>query len=181
MDKQQLRKSAKEIRGSISLKQKLAYDEAIYKRIIESEAYKASKVIFIFVSFGSEITTHNIINKALDDNKVVCIPKIISKSEGMKACAIESLSELKPNKFGILEPVDTNNEVNSDKIDLAIVPGLFFDLNGGRIGYGAGYYDRFLKFVRKDTKKIGIAYDFQIIDKVPMDENDVYMDFIITN
>lgn len=181
MDKKALRDYARSLRESITNEQKKLYDEVIYNKVINSEEYFNSKVIFIFVSFGSEIDTHKIITKALEDNKIVCVPKVISKKEGMKAVAISSFQELERSKYGILEPREICNEIKPSSIDLVLVPGLLFDTVGGRIGYGAGYYDRFLKQLKRESKKIGIGYKLQLIDKVPMEEHDVFLDYIITN
>src|SRR3989338_3616519 len=92
-----------------------------------------------------------------------------------------SLKEFKPKTFGILEPKESyQREFNPDKLDIVIVPGIAFDKNGHRIGYGYGYYDRFLKTIRKETLKIGLAYDFQLIEKIPEERHDVPVDIILT-
>jgi 5-formyltetrahydrofolate cyclo-ligase len=181
MDKKALREYAKSLRESITYEQKKLYDETIFNKVIKSEEYKYSQIIFVFVSFGSEVDTHKIIIKALEDKKIVCVPKVINKKEGMKSVAITSIQELERSKYGILEPRDLNNEVNPSSIDLVLVPGLLFDTTGGRIGYGAGYYDKFLKLLTKESNIIGIGYKAQCIDKVPMEEHDVFLDYIITN
>jgi 5-formyltetrahydrofolate cyclo-ligase len=181
MDKKSLREYMKQLRNSTGDKQKQSYDEIIFKTLISDESYKAAQTIFVYVSFGSEVETHKVIEHALKHEKNVCVPKVINRNEGMKAIQIWSFEELKTSNYGILEPANINCEIKPENIDFVLAPGLLFDMNGGRLGYGAGYYDRFLKSVRKDCVKIGAAYHFQIVEHVPMEEHDVFLDRIITD
>jgi len=179
--KQQLRKYILEMRDRQSLEDRNRWDDAIFSKFIHSEYYKNSGVIFIFVSFRSEVDTHRIIKKALEDGKTVCVPRVISKKEGMKAFRINSIEGLKTSNYGILEPSLECEEIQADKIDLVVIPGAAFDKSGGRIGYGGGYYDMFLTGLRHDTKKIALAYDFQVLKHVPTEDHDIKIDGIITN
>ena len=90
---------------------------------------------------------------------------------------IENAEELHKGAYGILEP-STKRPVAENDIDVIIVPGLAFDRRGGRMGFGAGYYDRLL--IKTNAVKIGLCYDFQLMDSVPSEEHDVPMDYIIT-
>jgi 5-formyltetrahydrofolate cyclo-ligase len=170
-----------ENRNALGVDAKSKLDIKIFNRIVNSNFYKKANCIFTFVSFGSEIDTHVLIELAIGERKTVCVPKVISKEAGMKAVRINSFVELKPGRFGILEPGESCPEVPKQDIDLVLVPGLAFDRKGGRIGYGAGFYDRFLMDCRKTTLKVGVAYDFQVLSKVPTDELDVRLDAIVTN
>lgn len=181
MDKDELRNYIKGLRNSMPAVEKSKYDEIIYKKVISSEYYKRAKVLFIYVSFEKEVDTHRIINYSIANNKIVCVPKVINVSEGMKAVRISSMNELKKGHFGVLEPESFLNEVKPDEIDLIIIPGLAFDKSHGRIGYGRGYYDRFLKSSKKDAAKVGLGYHFQLISKVPMGDKDEPVDNIITD
>ncbi|MFL0267760.1 5-formyltetrahydrofolate cyclo-ligase [Candidatus Clostridium radicumherbarum] len=181
MDKKELREHMVNTRNSMSVENKAAKDRNIFNQVIMSKYYIEAETIMTYVSFGSEVDTLCIIKHALENNKIVCVPKIINVSQGMKAIKIQSLGDLIKNKIGILEPVSFDNEIESKDIDLFLVPGLAFDKSGGRIGYGAGYYDRFLKASMVSSVKIGLAYDSQLIDMVPMTENDVYMNIVMHN
>lgn len=181
MDKKELRQYIKDIRNNVSQEQKSYLDNLIFEKAINSDYYKSSDCIFIYVSFGNEVDTHRIINYSLANNKIICVPKVINKKEGMKAVRIQSLEELHLSSFGILEPKDLQNSVDPKEIDLLFIPGLAFDNKGGRIGYGAGYYDRFLKTVREDAYKVGLAYDFQIVSSVPMENYDTFIDNLIVS
>jgi 5-formyltetrahydrofolate cyclo-ligase len=181
MDKKELREHMKNKRNSMTVENKAAKDRNIFNQVIMSKYYIEAKTIMTYISFGSEVDTLCIIKHALDNNKIVCVPKIINVSHGMKAIKIENLGDLIKNKIGILEPVSFDNEIEAKDIDLFLVPGLAFDKSGGRIGYGAGYYDRFLKVSKVSSIKMGLTYDSQFTDRVPMTENDVYMNIIIHN
>ena len=129
----------------------------------------------VFGSFNSEGHTHEMIKDALR-NKTVIIPKV-AHSE-LEPSVIIDFDNLIPAKFGILEPIELM-KIAYKNIDLVLVPGIVFDKEGHRIGYGFGYYDKFLKKVPKAVK-VGLAFDFQIVDRIPAEEHDVPVDFIIT-
>lgn len=179
--KKAIRKTILNQRDNIETDIKEKWDNEIFLKVINSEAYKNANVIFVFVSFKSEVDTHKIITYALKDSKTICVPKINVSEKEMEIFKIESLGELKEGYYGILEPQENCPSVNSDEIDLILMPGAAFDKQGGRIGYGGGFYDRFLKRMNKKVDKIALAYDFQIIDKVPMEEFDIKINGIVTN
>ena len=180
--KTSLRKDMIALRDGVNIENLKEYSNTIFNKIISTEEYRNSEVIFIFVSFGSEVYTHNLITYSLNMGKRICVPKVISKKDGMKAIEIKSLEELTPSIYGILEPeIKESNIIDEKSIDLVIIPGVAFDKKGGRIGYGGGFYDRFLPLLRKDSKKIAIAYSFQIIEEVPREENDFLVPCIITD
>lgn len=157
------------------------WDDLIYQKFIKSTHYATSKVIFIFSSFRSEVDTHRIIIKAVQDGKVVGVPRVISKTEGMKVYRISCIEDLEPGYYGVLEPRHCCQEIQKEEIDLIVMPGAAFDTNGGRIGYGGGFYDKYLVGVPDRTIKLALAYSSQILDHVPMDENDMRVDLLITN
>ncbi|APM38869.1 5-formyltetrahydrofolate cyclo-ligase [Clostridium kluyveri] len=181
MNKFYIRKIMKEKRDNLCNLEKEKLDSIIFEKVIKSEEYNKAKSVFIFVSYKSEADTHNIIKAALKEGKLVCVPKVIYKNGYMEAVRIYDFNELKEGAYKILEPQNTNLKVEETSIDICYVPGLAFDKSGGRVGYGGGYYDRFLKKLRNDSKKIGLAYSFQILDKVPMGKYDVCMDGVISN
>jgi 5-formyltetrahydrofolate cyclo-ligase len=181
-------KRKKEIRNFIEEQRKIlkrdvkeAFDEQIFNKLIKSDEYKKAKTIFLYASFEGEVDTHRIIKHALADGKQICVPKILSKKEGMKAVIIESFNELKPSAYNILEPESFNKTIDEKNIDLILMPGVAFDNKGGRVGYGGAFYDRFLTKMKSDTLKIALAYDFQLLEEVPMDKHDKRIDGIITN
>jgi 5-formyltetrahydrofolate cyclo-ligase len=178
--KKDIREQIIEHRESVDLKIRNQWDEIIFNRFIYSESYKKAHTIFAFVSFRSEVDTHEIIKHAIQDEKTICVPRIQSKQKGIEIFKIEGFNQLKEGFFGILEPVESCLAVDSNKIDIILMPGVAFDRQGGRVGYGAGFYDRFLANIKKEVHKIALAYDFQVLDNVPMDEHDIRIDGIIT-
>lgn len=180
-NKKDIRRFVLEKRDKLEPDTKVELDKKIFSELINSEAYKNASVIFVFVSFKSEVDTHEIIKQALKDSKTICVPRINAKEREMEIFKINSLEELKEGYYGILEPGEDCPAVNGNNIDIVLMPGAAFDRQGGRIGYGGGFYDRFLSRMNKKVDKIALAYDFQILDRVPMDEFDVRVDGIVTN
>lgn len=181
LNKRVIRSSILEQREKINTSIRKEWDKNIFDLLINSEFYKNANVIFVFVSFKSEVDTHPIIEHALKNFKTIYVPKIQSKEKGMEIFKISSLEDLKTGYFDILEPKESCPVADSNNIDLILMPGVAFDLKGGRVGYGKGFYDVFLSRMSKKVNKIALAYDFQIVDKVPMDQFDVKIDGIVTN
>lgn len=179
-EKKNIRNQILQHRESLDLYTRSQWDESIYNKLINSEAYKRANTIFAFVSFKSEVDTHKIIRYALEDGKTICVPRIESKQKGLEIFKIEDFEQLKKGYFGILEPVESCPEADSKELDLILMPGVAFDRQGGRLGYGAAFYDRFLSKLDKKVDKIALAYHFQILDNIPMDEHDVRIDGVIT-
>ncbi len=150
---------------------------SIAEKLYSDYRLKKAETIFIFTSFGSEVDTHRIIEKLLSTGRSVCIPKIMRKHL-MAAVRIGSLEELRPNKFGILEPVE-GEKVDPQEIDLIVVPGVAFDRRGYRIGYGGGFYDAFMSKI-PGVDKIALAYDLQLIDRIDNEGWDIRVDTLIT-
>lgn len=179
--KKDFRKYVIERRDSLTIDVKNQYDDEIIAKLTASDEYICAETIFVFVSFGSEADTHRFIEKALKAGKTICVPKIRTKEQGIEVFKIDSLSDLCPGYYGILEPAEGCQPVASDSIDLILMPGVAFDRNGGRIGYGAGYYDRYLAKMTKMVSKIALCYNFQLFKNVPIDEFDIRIDGVITN
>ena len=173
--KNKIKESILEKRNSLPKKDIIEKSRKIEEKWIGLEQYKKSKTPMFFVSFKNEIDTHDLIKHALKE-KVVIVPKVTNKQ--IEPSVITDFDNLIEGKFGVLEPIEAMN-VPYKNIDLVLVPGIAFDLDGHRIGQGLGYYDNFLKKVPKAVK-IGLAFDFQIVDKIPNEEHDVAVDFIVT-
>jgi 5-formyltetrahydrofolate cyclo-ligase len=181
MTKKEIRKYILNMRDAVNAEQKEDWDSKIFTSLINSDFYRNANVIFAFVSFKSEVDTHRFINHAVRDNKVICVPRIKSKETGIEVFRIGNMEDLKTGYYGILEPKDSCLKVNDEDIDLILMPGVAFDREGGRVGYGAGFYDRYLAKLKEKADKIALAYHIQLLDKVPMDEFDVRIDGIITD
>lgn len=179
-----LRKEILKKRENIDIDNKEKMDKEIIKRFCESKYYKEAKRMFIYISYGTEINTKGIITKALNENKEIYVPRTEFHTRIMDAVEIISFDNLIESSYGILEPLKEEPEINPNELDLIVVPGVAFDRNGGRMGYGAGFYDRYFKKIQKENvkriTKIALAYDFQVVDKVPMNKQDIPVDYIIT-
>ena len=183
-DKKALRKEILAKRNIMDAIEKEEKDRKILDKFYESNYYREAKNIFIYISYDSEINTKGIIKKALRDNKKIYVPRTEFKTRLMDAVEITSLNNLIESEYGILEPSVEEPHIDPNEIDLIVVPGVAFDRNGGRMGYGAGFYDRYFKKINEDNMKkvikLALAYDFQILEKIPMNEQDVPVNYIIT-
>ena len=113
--------------------------------------------------------------------KIISFLSLLSVIVTMLPCGYamaEDTDDLKRNEYAILEPKE--RIINNKKIDVIILPGSVFDINGNRIGYGKGYYDKYIKSLNYNPLKIGVCYDFQLLDTIPTETHDVKMDIILT-
>lgn len=178
-DKKALRSSMKETLKNLDSSLKAKWVEQIHERLFSLEAWEKVKTIAVTVSFDFELDTHKIIQYAIKQGKIVAVPKCHPKDKRLDFRAITSFRDLETVYYGILEPkVNETRLIEKEEIDLIIVPGLIFDKEGYRVGFGGGYYDRFLKDV--DVLKVSQALDIQIHDRVPRQVYDVPVDFILT-
>ena len=125
----------------------------------------------------NEVETNSLISFIIKQRLTLFVPKVINNIE-MIAIKLDSLSDLEPDNIGILTP--KSGEILLEPIDIAITPGIGFTKTGGRIGYGRGYYDRWFSKNLVKTK-IGIAFEEQIVEKLPLEETDIPVDMLITD
>lgn len=181
MEKNIIRRETINKRNELTLEIKNKYDGLIFNKVINSDIYKSSKSIFIYISFGSEVYTKEIIKYALNDGKDIYVPKTDKLNKEMKAIRIHNLDNMIVDKWGILEPKDVDKNKIGKDFDLIIMPGVAFDRNGNRIGYGGGYYDKYISSINYKSIKLALAYDFQILNNIESEEHDIKVDFIITS
>lgn len=146
------------------------------KKILSLPEYKNAETVFVYLSFGSEVQTLGLVQTALKEKRVV-VPFCVDREGTMIACEIKSFDDLQAGMYNIPEPV--NPVEYKGKIDLGIIPGVAFSKDGVRLGYGKGYYDRFL--AKNKMFKVGLCHDELLFDKIPCGELDVRLDMIITN
>lgn len=179
-----LRKEILKKRENIDKVKKENMDTEILNSFYKSKYYNEAINIFIYISYGSEINTRDIINRALKEKKRIYVPRTEFKTRTMDAVEISSLDNLIESSYGILEPSKNEPCIDPNELDLIVVPGVAFDRNGGRMGYGAGFYDRYFSKINKNNigriTKLALAYDFQVTDEVPMGELDVPVDYVLT-
>lgn len=145
-------------------------------------AAKAVKVPFIYVSFRSEVFTQALIQERLAGGLAVAVPFTDIKYRRIAPFLIKDWHrDLKPGSYGILEPDPYRAElVSPEVLDVVITPGSVFDRHGGRYGYGGGYYDRFLSQDAPCAIRIGLAFQLQVMDMIPLEPHDQRLDVIIT-
>ena len=161
--KSELRKQVLHEMKAISQEQKPAIDQALTERLLHHPFYQEAKVIATYLSFPHEFQTQGLIEQALKDGKKVLIPKTYPK--GRMDFVVYEPQQLVKTSFGLLEPQGNLEVVDVSKIDLIHVPGLVFTTEGYRIGYGGGYYDRYLKHFSGHT--FSTIYPCQIRDFIP--------------
>lgn len=170
-EKKLLRQRMISMRDELDTMWKKEYDAAQAKAFLASRFYREAKSLMFNVSFGSEFNTIPLIQEALRNDKMVCVPKVHSKALGIIVYQINSINELVPGYQGILEPAKGAKLVSVLDVDTVVVPGLAFDGEGYRLGYGGGFYDRFLSMYC--LNKISFAYPFQMLNEIPKEKHDI--------
>jgi 5-formyltetrahydrofolate cyclo-ligase len=179
-EKKEIRKKVKQLLEQLTEKEKQAYSRAIAEKLYALSAWEKAKCIGITISRGNEVNTLPIIKKAWHEGKKVCVPRCNPAEKTMVFRELQSFEQLESVYFGLLEPIENmTTEVRAHDIDLMIVPGVCFSKDGYRIGYGGGYYDRYLPYFSQTT--VSLAYSMQIVDKVPTEPHDIPVQLIITN
>lgn len=179
-EKSYLRDYFKEKRSKLceDIERKNALDAEIQTRLIISPEYRKAKAVLVYLALPYEISTSMIIHAALTNNKIVALPVCINDGE-MVFRQITDLSGLRPGSYGILEPDESCPEYTPAEGDICVCPSLCCDMRGYRLGYGGGYYDRFLKSFK--GVKAALCYSESIIPSIEADEYDVGMDMIHTD
>lgn len=173
----ELREYYKQQRRTITEKEFQDGNEKICASLYCLKQYKEARTIMAYLSTDTEVSVDSFIEKALIDNKKVYVPYCVSYGM-MKAVRLMSLNEVEFGRYGIRIPIKYDEMIENDKIDLVVVPGVAFDKKGGRLGMGAGFYDRFIK---ENSFCIGVGWQVQIAqEELPMDKHDKFMDIIIS-
>ncbi|MBI4447383.1 5-formyltetrahydrofolate cyclo-ligase [Candidatus Woesearchaeota archaeon] len=177
VSKKQLRKKMLKKRNDLTLGEVEEKSRRIKKNLFTLEEFASAGKVAFYASFNNEVATYEMINDSLP-NKKVALPKVEPARKALEMHYITSLDNLKNGVYGISEPIK-GNKANLEEIDVIIVPGIAFDLDCNRLGYGKGYYDKLLQNFK--GVKIGLAYEFQLVEKIPTKKFDIPLDFIITD
>lgn len=178
------KETRKKILGKLKLQpesERLKKSLKIKELLFKTEVFKKAEVILFYLSFDGEVDTYSAIRDALKMGKIVAVPFLKRKSKDIFPCLIRSLSKssLKRGLYGISQPKRLY-PLDIERIDLVITPGIAFDQKGNRLGRGRGYYDRFLRRLASHTKKIALAFDFQILPRLSTEPQDSKVDRIIS-
>lgn len=164
-------------RDALGAAERAQADAAIRKRFTSLAEFKAARCVMLFASFRSEVDTNGIIADSLAAGKRVVLPKVLRGDGHLRLIEIKGLHDLAPGYMGIPEPQGAS-DVAPSELDLIAVPGAAFDTQGGRIGYGGGYYDRLL--TSTSARTVALAYETQMMDRVPREGHDVLIKAIVT-
>lgn len=175
--KKDIRAEVKKYRREASSEQILKNSEKICQTFLELPEYQTADVVFAYVDCKNEVQTKRVIEQCWADGKKVAVPKVLGKI--MKYYQISSYDDLEEGYFGIKEPKYESLEEMVCEDGLMILPGVAFDLQRHRVGYGGGFYDRYLE-EHPNMKKIAFAFEFQVYDKVPFETFDRQPEKIIT-
>ncbi len=178
MDKKCLRKELIIQRKHLDKDYRLKADQKIFENLVELDAYRLAETIFCFVSTEDEVNTFPIIEHALNSGKQVAVPKCMEKGI-MQAYLIRSFKDLESGKYGILEPASTCPLIEPENIDFSVVPCLSCNSDGYRIGYGGGFYDRYLTKVSGTSA--AICYKKMMMEEIPVEKYDVKADMVISD
>lgn len=176
MKKEDFRRLGKIKRKEMSGQEVLEKSKKAANIFLKSENYKKSKVIMLYYPLGNETDTSDILKNALLDGKTVLYPITDITTNKITPVIVNGKTNFSKGAYSVFEP--TEKTVYNGKIDVILVPGIVYDKNGWRIGFGKGCYDRFLE--NTDAVKIGFCYDFQIADKIDNDNFDIRMNFLVS-
>ena len=173
--KKDIRKRIFSRRKEASERELLENSRAVFRRVQGCEQYRKARTVYAYMDFNREVMTREFIRQVWADGKQVAVPKVHGKD--MTFYVLESFDQLEPGYFGIDEPV--RGKIADDEQALLIVPGVAFDLQRHRIGYGQGFYDRYLS-VHTNHSTIAVAFEFQVLEHVPSESTDICPQLLIT-
>lgn len=180
-DKQRIRREAHARRAALADKDSLS--GAICQRVLELPAVAGAHALLVYVDVRDEVRTRPLLRKLLGGPRQVVVPFV--DSDRLALFHLGSESELVAGAFGVPEPAadlrgQADRRVELRSIDAILTPGVAFDRCGARMGHGLGYYDRLLEAARDDCTLIGLAFECQLFDEIPVETHDVFMDYIVT-
>ena len=173
MDKKELRSHIKILKKQHSKESLLEQSKLILNKLENNKSFIEAKTVMLYSSLPDEVFTHDFLEKWRNEKKII-LPTVVG--DDIIPVELKRDTDFAIGDFNILEP---QNEPYDGSYDLIVVPGVAFDRNGNRIGRGKGYYDRFL-CNHLEVTRIGICFDFQLVDEVPTEDNDIKMDEIIS-
>ena len=175
MDKKELRRSIRERKRAMTEEEITARSEKLGELFTASEAYRSAKTIYGYLPYNQEVRTVPMLEQALKDGKRVAVPKVYG--DEMKFLYLEDLSAVAKGYAGIPEPI-ADEPVADDETALVLMPGLAFDPQGHRIGYGGGFYDKFLA-AEPSHPTLALCYEFQMLPSLETEAHDIPGDYVL--
>ena len=175
MDKKELRRRIRERKRAMSQEEIICASARLGELFARSEQYRAARSIYGYLPYNQEVRTVPMLERALADGKRVAVPKVIG--DEMRFIWMEDLTRVEKGYAGIPEPID-DEPVADDPTALVLMPGLAFDPQGHRIGYGGGFYDKFLS-AEPNHPTVALCYEFQIVEQLPTEQYDIPVDLVL--
>lgn len=175
MDKKQLRAMIREQKRAMTAEQIQQKSERLCQLFLETEQYRNATAVYGYLPYNQEVRTVPILQQALQDGKKVAVPKVYG--DQMRFIYISDFACLEKSDMGIPEPV-ADEPVADDPTALVLMPGVAFDKDGHRIGYGGGYYDKFLS-AEPNHPTVALCYDFQVLPKLETESFDIPVDLVL--
>ncbi len=177
MDKGEVRRRMRELKRAVPPEEKLRRSEGIMRQVEQTEAFRRARVVLLYWSMADEVQTHAFVDRWYRE-KVLLLPcvqgdDLVLRQYTGPDCLVAG------EQFGIGEPAGSPEWTDLDAVELIVVPGVAFDRTGNRMGRGRGFYDRLLKST-PHACKMGVAYDFQLLETIPVEPHDVKMDLIVS-
>ena len=175
MDKKELRRTIRERKRAMTEEEIVSRSKKLGELFAQSEAYKAAKTIYGYLPYNQEVRTVPMLEQALKDGKRVAVPKVYG--DEMKFLYLDDLSQVEKGYAGIPEPI-ADDPLADDDTALVLMPGLAFDPSGHRIGYGGGFYDKFLA-AEPNHPTLALCYEFQMLPRLDTEEHDIPVDTVL--
>jgi 5-formyltetrahydrofolate cyclo-ligase len=175
MDKKALRLSIRQQKQAMTPEQIEQASARLCELFFETEQYKKAKTVYSYLPYNQEVRTVPILERAIADGKAVAVPKVYGDT--MRFIYINSMAETAPGYSGIPEPI-ADGPIANDPTALVLMPGLAFDKEGHRIGYGGGFYDKFLA-AEPHHPTVALCYGFQVLDRLETDDFDIPVDLVL--
>lgn len=175
MDKTELRNMIRDQKRAMTPQQIENASGALGKKLAETEQYRQAKTIYGYLPYNQEVRTVAILERAIQEGKRVAVPKVYG--DEMRFIYIEDLTSVEKGYSGIPEPI-ADSPVADDPTALVLMPGLAFDRQGNRIGYGGGFYDKFLA-KEPEHPTVALCYDFQVLESIETDSYDIPVDLVL--
>ena len=177
MDKKVLRRQIAARKRAMTREQIESASQRLAARLVQTDAYQNALSIYGYLSFNQEIRTMPILQRAIADGKRVAVPKVFG--DEMRFIWLDDLSQVAPGYYDIPEPI-ADGPVADDALALVLMPGLAFDPEGHRIGYGGGFYDRYLAS-HPEHRLVALCYGFQLVDRLDCEAHDIPVDMVIAD
>ncbi len=175
MDKKALRREIREKKQAMTQEDIISRSQDLMEQFVNTAVYRNAKTVYGYLPYNQEVRTVPMLEQAIRDGKKVAVPKIYG--DAMRFIYLDDLSQVEKNAMGIPEPV-ADGPVADDQTALVLMPGLAFTKQGDRMGYGGGFYDRFLA-EEPNHYTLALCYDFQMLESLPTEEYDIPVDAVL--